>query len=110
MGWSCPSKAGKALTPSSGVNTAAEESAKQFGLTKSSGYRSPEESRRVGGTDTDDHTKGTAADFAGSPEKMDAFAKEAIASGNYKKVIWQGKDWISGVKVPGHDDHVHLSW
>lgn len=113
MGRPYPTSAGKVASPTGngrGVNTAAETSAKQFGLTKTSGYRSPEESVKVGGHAVDDHTKGTASDFAGSPEKMDAFAKWAVESGQYTKVIWKGRDLISGAKIPGHDDHVHVSW
>lgn len=95
---------------SRGSNSVAESQAEQFGLTKTSGYRSPEESIKVGGHAKDDHTSGTASDFAGTPEKMDAFAKWAVESGQFTKVIWKGRDLISGAKIPGHEDHVHVSW
>lgn len=65
---------------------------------------------KVGGTDHDDHTSGTASDFAGSVEKMDAYAKWAAASGKFTKVIWQGKNLMTGTAIPGHYDHVHVSW
>lgn len=93
-----------------GTNSVAESTAKQYGLTKTSGLRTDEDVQKGIGYSGDDHHKGTAADFSGSPKDMEAFAKDAAASGDYKKVIWKGRDLISGVKVPGHEDHVHISW
>lgn len=81
-----------------------------MGLKKTSGYRSPEESKRVGGYETDDHTKGTASDFAGSVKDMDAYANWAINSGLFSKVIYKGKNLLTGTKVDGHYDHVHVTW
>lgn len=64
----------------------------------------------MGGYETDDHTKGTASDFAGSPDKMDQFAQWALQSGQYKKVIYKGRNMVTGTPVDGHYDHVHVSW
>lgn len=106
-----PKSAGKAVTPSGGgSNAAAEASAKQLGLTKTSGLRTDEDVAKGIGYSGDDHHKGIAEDFAGPPEKMEEFAQWAVKSGQYSKVIWKGKDLISGAKVDGHFDHVHVSF
>lgn len=75
--------------------------AQQLGLRITSTYRTPQESVSVGGYATDDHTKGLALDVAGNWNAMDAFAKWAKASGQYRWVGWQ---------VAGHFNHVHVSW
>lgn len=102
-------RAGK-VDSSRGSNTLAEDQAKSFGLTKTSGYRTKEESVKVGGHANDDHTKGNASDFAGTKEQMDKFAQWALKSGKYTKVIWQGKNLVTGTPIAGHYDHVHVSW
>lgn len=67
----------------------------------------------------DDHHTGKALDVAppksisstpGGIKKMDDFAAWAVASGKYTKVIYKGKNMMTGTKVEGHNDHVHLSW
>lgn len=75
--------------------------AKEYGLRITSGYRSPSEDKRVGGTGTGYHTLGQALDVAGSKANMDKFAKWAKSSGLFRSVLWQ---------VPDHYDHVHVSW
>lgn len=93
-----------------GSHSAAEANAKVLGLTKTSGYRTPEENKRVGGYEKSDHLTGNASDFAGSPEKMAAYAKWAAESGMFKNVIYGGRDLITGRKDNNHGDHVHVSW
>lgn len=77
------------------------EKAKFYGLTITSGYRSPEHDKRVGGSGKGYHTLGQALDVAGSKSAMDQFAKWAKGSGLFRSVLWQ---------VAGHYDHVHVSW
>lgn len=77
------------------------EKAKFYGLTITSGYRSPEHDKRVGGTGKGYHTLGQALDVAGSKSAMDQFASWAKKSGLFRSVLWQ---------VAGHYDHVHVSW
>lgn len=77
------------------------QKAKELGLTLTSGYRSPEKNKAVGGSPTSNHLKGQAYDFAGSYKAMDDFAKWARGTGMYSEVIWQSK---------GHYDHVHIAW
>lgn len=79
-------------------------------MTKTSGLRTDEDVAKGIGYSGDDHHKGIAEDFAGPKDKMDEFAKWAASSGMFTKVIWQGKDLISGVPIDGHFDHVHVSW
>lgn len=95
---------------SKGANPVAETQAKIMGLTKTSGYRSPEDSVKVGGHKDDDHTKGRASDFAGSESGMEQYAQWAAKSGKFTKVLWKGRNLITGNKVAGHFDHVHVSW
>lgn len=90
--------AGLVITPAA---TAARAKAKEFGLRETSGYRTPQKDKEVGGTGRGYHTLGLALDFAGSKENMDRFAKWAKASGLFRIVLWQ---------VPDHYDHVHVAW
>lgn len=93
-----------------GFNSAAEDTAKQMGLTKTSGYRTLADNKRVGGSKTSDHLTGDASDYAGTPKQMEAYAQWAASSGLFSKVIYGGRDLISGRKDTEHGDHVHLSW
>lgn len=77
------------------------QKAKEYNLRYTSGYRSPAHDKAVGGTGNGDHTRGLAADFAGSYANMDKFGKWAKASGLFRWVGWQ---------VADHYDHVHVSW
>jgi hypothetical protein len=95
---------------SKGYNSAAEEQSKKMGLTKTSGYRSPEKNKSVGGSKTSDHMTGDASDFAGTPKQMEAYAQWAAKSGLFTKVIYGGRNLISGKPDKNHDDHVHVSW
>ena len=98
------------MKTSKGSHSTAESQASALGLRKTSGYRSPEENKRVGGHKNSDHLKGNASDFAGSPAKMKAYAEWAAQSGLFKHVIYGGRDLITGRKDNAHDDHVHVSW
>lgn len=82
----------------------------KYGLKISSGKRSAAHNAEVNGSKTSAHLTGRAYDFAGSTSKMDAFAKWAASSGLYKQVIWNDVDLMSGRKIGGHKDHVHVSW
>jgi peptidoglycan hydrolase-like protein with peptidoglycan-binding domain len=80
------------------------EYARKLGLTMTSGYRSPEHDKRVGGTGSGDHTKGIALDFAGSTKNMDTFASWCKANQKalgLRIVLW---------RTAGHYDHVHIAW
>lgn len=99
-----------AVKTSKGYNSAAAGEAEKLGLTKTSGYRSEADNKRVGGSKTSDHLTGNATDYAGSAKQMLAYAQWAAKSGLFTKVIYGGKDWISGRKDTEHDDHVHVSW
>lgn len=83
---------------------------KEYNLTLTSAWRSPEESKRVGGYVNDDHTKGTAYDFGGSFKNMKDFATKLYSTGRYTKIIFENKNYITGNYVPDHMDHVHVSW
>lgn len=41
---------------------------------------------------------------------MESYAQWAAKSGLFTKVIYGGRDLITGRKATGHDDHVHISW
>lgn len=77
------------------------EKAQALGLKITSGYRTAEHDKRVGGTGKGYHVLGQALDVAGSKSAMDQFAKWAKGSGKFRTVLWQ---------VAGHYDHVHVSW
>jgi Peptidase M15 len=75
--------------------------AKQYGLTLTSGYRSPSKNASIGGSKTSFHQRGYAYDFAGTPSQMQKFAEWAKTSGLYSEVIYNNGD---------HADHVHVGW
>lgn len=75
--------------------------AKQYGLTLTSGYRSPSKNSSIGGSKTSFHMQGYAYDFAGTPSQMQKFAEWAKTSGLYSEVIYNNSD---------HKDHVHVGW
>ena len=75
--------------------------AKKYGLTLTSGYRSPSKNASIGGSKTSFHTHGLAYDFGGSPSQMQKFAEWAKTSGLYSEVIYNNSD---------HRDHVHVGW
>lgn len=75
--------------------------AQKFGLTLTSGHRTPAHNAKVGGSKTSKHVAGRAYDFAGDWNKMNQYAKWAKNSGMFGQVLWQ---------VKGHYDHVHVSW
>jgi len=75
--------------------------AKQYGLTLTSGYRSPSKNSSIGGSKTSFHMQGYAYDFAGTTTQMQKFAEWAKTSGLYSEVIYNNSD---------HKDHVHVGW
>lgn len=81
-----------------------------MGLTKTSGYRTPEKNKEVGGSKTSSHLTGNASDYAGTPKQMEAYAQWAAKSGLFKSVIYGGRDLISGRTDTNHGDHVHVGW
>lgn len=81
-----------------------------MGLAKTSGHRTKEKNDEVGGSKTSDHLTGKASDFAGTPAQMEAYAQWAARSGLFTKVIYGGRNLISGKADRNHDDHVHVSW
>lgn len=93
-----------------GSNSLAESQANSLGLTISSRVRTDADVKRGIGYSGDDHHKGTALDVAGSVAAMDKYAEWAKSSGKFTKVIYKGRNLMTGTKVPGHDDHVHISW
>lgn len=79
-------------------------------LSRGSGYRSPAENARVGGSPTSDHMKGTPADPGAWDVPVDAYgslAKQgdrlaaAARAKRIPQVLW---------KVEDHYDHVHLGY
>lgn len=87
-----------------------KEKAKEYGLTLTSGYRSPEKDKEVGGSGSGPHTRGEAFDFAGSWESMNKLADWAKGTGYFSQVIFKNKDYMSGRYIPDHMDHVHVGW
>lgn len=92
------------------ASDAAYQAATNLGLKLSSGYRDSKHNAAIGGSKTSRHMHGDAYDFAGSKSQMDKFAKWAAQSGLFKQVIWNDKDLISGKRISGHKDHVHVAW
>jgi hypothetical protein len=97
----------------------AQDLAKRFGLSLTSGYRNPSQQRATGsraGMRSRHLVKGGAADISGSPEKMRALAEWAIRSGMFAEVFYDplGYYWDNGRLnrggIGGHSDHVHISY
>jgi murein L,D-transpeptidase YcbB/YkuD len=84
--------------------------AKIYGLRLTSGYRSPSHDKQVGGSGSGPHTRGTAYDFAGNYRDMERFAQAMYSSGLFSQVIFKDKDYATGRRISGHQDHVHLGW
>jgi peptidoglycan hydrolase-like protein with peptidoglycan-binding domain len=103
------------ISPTMGVKVTfasqkALEQAKLHGLRLTSAYRSPALDKRVGGTGHGDHVQGEAYDFAGSYAAMEKFAQWAFSSGMYTQVIFKDKDYRTGRRILGHQNHVHIAW
>jgi peptidoglycan hydrolase-like protein with peptidoglycan-binding domain len=104
-----------AISPTMGVKTTyasqqALKQAKYYGLRLTSAYRSPSHDKEVGGTGSGPHTRGTSYDFAGSRAGMEKFASWAHGSGLFSQVIFNDKDYRTGRRIAGHQDHVHVGW
>lgn len=104
-----------AISPTAGVKvTKASETAlkmaNQYGLRLTSAYRSPSHDKEVGGSGSGPHTRGTSYDFAGPYAKMELFADWAHKSGLFSQVIFKDRDYRTGRRIPGHQDHVHVGW
>jgi len=95
---------------SKGSHSSADSKAKEWELTKTSGYRTPEENKRVGGYSKSNHLTGNASDFAGPAKNMEAYAQWAAKSGQFKHVIYGGRDLVTGKKNNEHGDNVHVDW
>lgn len=70
----------------------------RFGVTPTSGYRSPSHNAAVGGVSGSDHLTGDAVDFSGSPSALTALYKYAQARFPYVEPMAQAKN------------HVHISF
>jgi Putative peptidoglycan binding domain/Peptidase M15 len=104
-----------AISPTMGVKTtyASEQALKQakfYGLRLTSAYRSPSHDKQVGGSGSGPHTRGTSYDFAGPYSAMEKYANWAHGSGLFSQVIFKDKDYATGRRIPGHQDHVHVGW
>jgi hypothetical protein len=97
----------------------AEQLAKRFGLTLTSGFRNPQQQIATGsraGLRSRHLVRGGAADISGSPESMRRLADWAIRSGRFAEVFYDplGYYWDNGRLnrggIGGHSDHVHLSY
>lgn len=79
-----------------------------YGLTKTSGDRTPAANNAAGGSSTSDHlttNTGTwAQDYAGPMEQMKAFQRWAMQRGGFKQVIGP----LDG-PAADHMDHVHIA-
>ena len=103
------------ISPTQGVKVtyASEQALKQakyYGLTLTSAYRSPSHDKEVGGSGSGPHTRGTSYDFAGKYADMERYANWAYGSGLFSQVIFKDKDYKTGRRIPGHQDHVHVGW
>jgi hypothetical protein len=92
------------------ASNAALEKARELGLRLTSSYRSPELDKRVGGNGRGAHTRGEAYDFAGAYSRMEQLAEWAHRSGMFTQVIFKDKDYRTGRRITGHQDHVHIAW
>lgn len=97
------------------VNQQAQQLAKRFGLKITSGRRSPEENRRVGGSPTSAHLTGRGFDFAGPPDRMMALARWAGNQGSFGEVFYDpwgqwDNDRYQRQGIGGHSDHVHITF
>jgi peptidoglycan hydrolase-like protein with peptidoglycan-binding domain len=104
-----------AISPTMGVHVtyASEQALKQanfYGLRLTSAYRSPSHDKQVGGSGSGPHTRGTSYDFAGPYSAMEKYANWAHGSGLFSQVIFKDKDYATGRRIPGHQDHVHVGW
>jgi hypothetical protein len=97
----------------------AEQLAKRFGLTLTSGYRNPQQQIATGsraGLRSRHLVRGGAADISGSADAMRRLAEWAIRSGRFAEVFYDplGYYWDNGRLnrggIGGHSDHVHLSY
>jgi hypothetical protein len=85
-----------------------------YGLRVTSGLRSPEQNRAVGGSPTSDHLIGKALDMADGPSSMAAFFTSLIGNPRVKQAFYDPLGSIfGGVRnsyVEGnHSDHVHVA-
>jgi murein L,D-transpeptidase YcbB/YkuD len=86
------------------------QQAKNFGLRLTSAYRSASHDKAVGGSGSGDHVQGEAYDFAGAYSSMSKFADWAHSTGMFTQVIFKDKDYRTGRRISGHQDHVHIAW
>jgi hypothetical protein len=70
----------------------------RFGVTPTSGYRSPQHNAAVGGAPASDHLSGDAVDFGGSPAQLAALYKYAQGRYPYVEPMAQARD------------HAHISF
>lgn len=103
-------------SPSQGeVNPGLLELAKRFGLTVTSGYRSPERNAQVGGSPTSLHMQGRAVDVAPGPgvEKLAAYAFahpqlfDEFFFDPIGKYIKHGR--VVEGSIGDHSDHLHYA-
>lgn len=80
--------------------------AKRFGVTPTSGYRSPTQNAAVGGASRSDHLCGLAVDFAGRSAAMARLARWAAR----QKFAFVAYDGVPETYYGGHADHVHISF
>lgn len=89
---------------------------RRHGLRPTSGQRTPEENRRVGGAKNSLHLYDSAEDWAGTREQMAAAMQEARAylqkgaPDHLAEFFGPGASWKNGVWSGGrtdHDDHIH---
>ncbi len=97
------------------ADTVSQE-AKRFGLTTTSGQRTVQHNKDVGGAANSNHLSGNAYDFAGDPQKMRQFTEYMRdAYGDNLSELYH--DPVGGYKagksigpIGDHSDHVHVAW